>query len=178
MKVTERKEMIVVAKTISHCQGKGSLTEKSAALSETTSALVDNQTLLKHSAEKVSQIKDVDGIETGKTLIGGKVTVARKDYDKLADLAKKQIAVEHNDGKLHQQIDELTQENENLKDETTSLKKEIQTLRPFRFELSKVQNELRELKGKHLRVLEFIKSLGLVEKLQAFLNPRARGQRR
>ena len=36
----------------------------------------------------------MEEIATGKTLLGGKITVEEADYQKLTDLAKKQIAVE------------------------------------------------------------------------------------
>ena len=58
-------------------------------LAETSAALANNQTLLKENAEKVAQIKAIDSIETGKTVFGGKLTVAKEDYAKLAELAKK-----------------------------------------------------------------------------------------
>lgn len=46
---------------------------------------------LQVSAEKKTDIRSVEEITTGKTLLGGKVTVEEADYQKLADLAKKQI---------------------------------------------------------------------------------------
>ncbi len=69
------------------------LSEKNTALTETTAALADNQSLLKTSAEKVAQIKDIDNIETGKTILGGKITVTRDNYDKITDLAKSLFSI-------------------------------------------------------------------------------------
>ncbi len=156
------------------------LTEKSAALTETSSLLADNRTLLKESAEKVSQIKDVDGIETGKTIFGGKVTVAQDDYDKLTDLAKKQIAAESKEKFLKRRIttleiekSSLSSEKEQLTEQVAELKKEKAASNSFdsRIELAKVRSERDNLQRKLDRIMEFIKSLGLSEKLQAFLNP-------
>ena len=44
--------------------------------------------------EKKTDTRSVEEIATGKTLLGGKITVEEADYQKLTDLAKKQIAVE------------------------------------------------------------------------------------
>ncbi len=158
------------------------LTEKSAALSETSSALADNRTLLKESAEKVSQIKDVDSIETGKTLIGGKVTVSQEDYGKLTELAKKQIAAESKEDFLKRRISTLETENGSLSKEKEQLTAQVADLKREKaatnIELAKVRSERDNLRRQLDRIMEFIKSLGLVEKLQAFLNPRAQGQHR
>ena len=163
------------------------LTEKSAALSETSSALADNQTLLKESSEKVSQIKSVDSIETGKTVFGSKITIARDDYDKLTDLAKKQIATESQDNNLRLRITALETQNQTLTAEKEQLTEQNYALRAEngklqsvygQMTLAKLRSERDNLQRKLDRVMEFIKSLGLVEKLQAFLNPRARGQHR
>lgn len=163
------------------------LTEKSAALSETSSALADNQTLLKESTKKVSQIKNVDGIETGKTVFGGKVTIARDDYNKIADLAKKQIAAESKESSLRSRItaletqnQTLTTEKEQLTEQNYELRDENRKLQSVygQMALAKLRSERDNLQRKLDRVMEFIKGLGLVERLQAFLNPRTRGQHR
>ena len=163
------------------------LTEKSAALSETSSVLVDNQTLLKESAEKISQIKDVDGIETGKTVFGGKITIARDDYNKIADLAKKQIAAESKENSLQSRIAVLETENQNLNAEKAQLTKQNAELQNEngrlqsvygQIAISKLRSERDNLQRKLDRIMEFIKGLGLVERLQAFLNPKTRGQHR
>lgn len=69
---------------------------KNAELVEITAVLANNQALLKSTAEKITKIKDIDGIETGKTVFGGKITISQEDYVNLTDLAKKQIAAENN----------------------------------------------------------------------------------
>ncbi len=74
--------------------------EKTIALSETTAALADNQTLLETSARKVAQNKSINKIEIGKTFLGGKVTLSKEDYGTLSDLAKKQIADENKENEL------------------------------------------------------------------------------
>ena len=52
-------------------------------------------------AEKKTDIRSVEEITTGKTLLGGKVTVEEAYYQKLSDLAKKQIAVESKEKKAY-----------------------------------------------------------------------------
>lgn len=156
------------------------LTEKSAELLETSSALTNSRTLLKESAEKVSQIKDVDRIETGKTVFGGKVTVSQEDYGKLAELAKKQIAAENKEIFLKRRIatletekSYLSSEKERLTEQVAELKREKAAANSFdtRIELAKVRSERDNLQRKLDNIMEFIKGLGLVERLQAFLQP-------
>lgn len=163
------------------------LSEKSTALTETAAALADNQTLLKTSAEKVTQIKAIDSIETGKTILGGKITVARDDYDNITDLAKKQIAAESKETSLQSRITVLETENQNLNAEKEQLTKQNAELRNENVKLqsvygqiaiSKLRSERDNLQRNLDRVMEFIKSLGLWEKLQAFLNPISRGIRK
>lgn len=114
------------------------LTEKSVALSETSSALADNQALLKTNAEKVAQIKNVDSIETGKTVFGSKVTIARDDYDKLTDLAKKQIAAESKEEFLKRRISTLETENGNLSTEKERLTEQVAELKKKRLRLTRL----------------------------------------
>lgn len=163
------------------------LTEKSAKLSETSSLLADNRTMLKESAEKVSQIKDVDSIETGKTVFGGKVTIAQDDYNKIADLAKKQIAVESKENSLRLRITALETQNQTLTAEKEQLTEQNYELRAEngklqsvygQITLAKLRSERDNLQRRLDKVMEFVKSLGLVERLQAFLNPKTRGQHR
>lgn len=163
------------------------LIEKSAALSETSSLLADNRTLLKEIAEKVSQIKDVDRIETGKTVFGGKVTVSQEDYGKLAELAKKQIAAENKENFLKRRIatletekSYLSSEKEQLTEQVAELKREKAAANSFdaRIELAKVRSERDNLQRRLDKITEFIKSFGLMEKLQAFFHTNRREKHR
>lgn len=163
------------------------LSEKNTALKETTAVLVEKRVLLEASAKKVAQIKSIDNIETGKTVFGGKVTVSRDDYDKLADLAKKQIAAESKENSLQSRIMVLETENQNLNAEKEQLTKQNAELQNENGKLqsvygqiaiSKMRSERDNLQRKLDKVMEFIKNLGLAEKLQAFLNPKARGKHR
>ncbi len=178
-RVDEKKEE--VARLEEQCQ------EKTTALSKTTAALESNQSLLETSAQKVAQIKSINEIETGKTFLGGKVTLSKEDFGTLSDLAKKQIAAENKEDFLQTRITRLENENksltadkESLTEQNAELRKENGELRSVygRIAIAKIRSERDNLQRQLDRVMEFIKSLGLVERLQAFLHPKGRGIRK
>lgn len=163
------------------------LAEKSAALSETSSVLAEKQAILSECVHKVVKLNTIDHIETGKTIFGNKVTVTRDDYDKLTDLAKKHIAAESKENSLQKRIETLTSENrqltaekEQLTEQNTELRAENGRLQSVngKIALAKLQSERDNLQRMLDKVMEFINKMELVEKLQAFLNPRGRGQHR
>ena len=154
------------------------IAEKSSALSQTTAELADNQTLLETSAQKVTKLKSIDEIETGKTMFGGKVTLSKVDYGMLTDLSKKQIAAENRESELTAEIAKLKKENEEAAERNAALEQKVQEIYPLREELRKTKNELGSLKAMYKKVLDFIESLNLTQKLQEFLKQRARGVKR
>lgn len=163
------------------------LSKKNIALTETAAELADNQALLETSAQKVSQIKSIDSIETGKTVFGSKVTVARHDYDKLTDLAKKQIATESKENSLRTRISALETQNKNLitdkeqlSEQNTELRKKNSELQSVhgQIAIAKLRSERDNLQRKLDRVMGFIEQLGLKERLQAFLHPIERKTRK
>ncbi len=146
-------------------------------LAETSAALVDNQNLLKENAEKVAQIRAIDSIETGKTVFGGKLTVAKEDYAKLAELAKKQIAAENRERELTAEVARLKKENEAAAERYATLERNARQIYPLKEKLRVAENELGSLRAKFQRVMEFVEKLELTQKLKEFLNPR-RGMHR
>lgn len=113
--------------------------------------------------------------------------MARDDYDKITDLAKKQIAAESKENSLRSRITALETQNQTLTAEKEQLTEQNYELRAENGKLqlvygqmaiAKLRSERDNLQRRLDKVMEFIKSLGLVEKLQAFLNPKARGQHR
>lgn len=163
------------------------LSEKQNALAKTETVLAEKQAILDECIQKVTKINCIDHIETGKTVFGGKVTVARDDYDKLTEIAKKQIAAESKEDSLRERISELETQNESLTVEKERLTAQNAELRNENGQLqsvngqiaiSKLRTERDNLQRKLDRVMEFIKSLGLVERLQAFLHPMKRGVRK
>ncbi|WP_301069571.1 hypothetical protein [uncultured Bacteroides sp.] len=129
----------------------------------------------------------IDKMETGKTVFGGKITISPDDYDRLTDLAKKQIAAESQENGLRTRITTLETQNQALTTEKEQLTKQNEQLRKENGELqsvygriavAKLRSELDNLQRKLDRVMKFIKGLGLAEKLQAFLNPISCGRRK
>lgn len=163
------------------------LVEKNTALAETAAMLAGNQALLETSAQKVSKINSIDHIETGKTVFGGKVTVAKDDYEKLTDLAKKQIAAENKENSLQSRIkaletqnQTLTAEKKQLAERNTELQTENGKLQSVygQIAISKLRSSLSNLQRKYDKTIEFIERLGLTERLQAFLHPIERKTRK
>lgn len=147
------------------------ISEKKNIKARTETALAEKQDILSKSVEKVVKINTIDHIETGKTVFGGKVTISPDDYDKLTDLAKKQIAAENREGELTAEITKLKKENEKLSSENSSLRERIHNAWVERSSFSDLQKELDVLKQRYSKVIEFIENLGLKEKLERFLHP-------
>ncbi len=51
--------------------------------------LGEKREMLKAVKEKTAKLAEIDSIETGKTVFGGKVTVSQEDWQNITDLAKK-----------------------------------------------------------------------------------------
>ena len=143
--------------------------EKSSTLTQTAAELADKQCLLETSAGKVAKLKSISEIETGKTMFGGKVTLSREDYGALTDLARKQIEAEDRERELTVEISKLKKENEQAAEQIAAQKQEILRLYPLKEELRKVKNELNSLKLMFQKVMDFVESMELTQKLQEFL---------
>lgn len=147
------------------------ISEKENKKAQTEAALAEKQAILNESAHKVFKLDFIDKMETGKTVFGGKVTVSPEDYGKLTDLAKKQIAAENREGELTAEVTKLKNENEELFSENTSLRERVHNAWVERSSFSALQKELDALKQQYKKVIGFIESLGLKEKLEKFLQP-------
>ena len=148
---------------------------KSAELEITTNQLEINQQLLQATTDKVTQINDIDSITIKHTVLGNKVMLSADDYASVAVLAKKEIAAEHDTyekqteiTRLTEQVHELQAEQINWRDERSAFKRTIERLQS---QVSRLTNELNTFKAKYDRVMQFIESLGLKEKLDNFLHP-------
>lgn len=151
------------------------LETKSAELEITTNQLAINQQLLQATTDKVSQIKNIDNINIKHTVLGNKVTLSTEDYESVVDLAKKEIAAEHDTSEKDEKITSLTKQVHELqakqikwRDERSALKRTIDKLQS---QVSRLTNELATFKSKYDKVMQFIESLGLKEKLDNFLHP-------
>jgi chromosome segregation ATPase len=149
--------------------------DKSAELESTSEQLVANQQLLLSVAEKVTQIEDIDSISVKHSMIGGKVTLATDDYEKVSDLAKKQIVAENDNAPMVEEISDLKEQVKELQeeqavwyDERSALRRTIDSLKAQVKELS---NRLSVFKEKYNKVMEFIEKFDLKEKLDKFLHP-------
>lgn len=147
------------------------ISEKENIKARTETALAEKQDILSKSVEKVVKINTIDHIETGKTVFGGKVTISPEDYDKLTDLAKKQIAAENREVEMTSEITKLKKENEKLSSENSSLRERVRNAWVERSSFSALQKELDALKQQYKKMIEFIESLGLKERFEKFLQP-------
>ncbi|MGB4091312.1 MAG: plasmid recombination protein [Ruminococcus flavefaciens] len=79
--------------------------------------------------EKVSKKKvkltEIDSVETGKTVFGGKVTVSQEDWENVSDLAKKEVASQKQTKKLRKERDEAVQERDRLKTQLAAVSLEL-----------------------------------------------------
>lgn len=168
-------------------QLESAITEKQTALEQTSAAVSENQELIKQAAAKVSALNDIDGVQTKKTLFGGKVTVSKADFDNLSAMAKKQIAAESKENSLQARISTLEAQNQTLtaekerltakNDELCQENGELQSV-SGKIAIAKLRSERDNLQRKLDRVMEFIKCLELVDRLQAFLHSINRGMRK
>ena len=149
----------------------GEISEKENIKARMEAVLAEKQAILNESAHKVFKIDYIDNIETGKTVFGGKVTVSPDDYDRLTDLAKKQIAAENKEYKLTAENAELKKEYDALLGENETLREKVRAARSLQNSFSALQRELDIWKQRYKKVIEFIDNLGLKDKLEQFLHP-------
>ena len=149
--------------------------EKSAEFETITEQLTINQQLLQTSAEKVAQINDIDNINIKHTVLGNKVMLSADDYASVAELAKKEIAAEHDTSEKDEKITRLTEQVHNLqaeqikwRDERSALHKTIDKLKS---QVNRLTNEFSAIKMKYDKVMQFIEMFDLKEKLDNFLHP-------
>ena len=104
--------------------------------------------------------------------------MSREDYGTLTDLAKKQLASENKESELNDEIAKLKEENRKSVEKNDALTQEVRSLYPLKVALRNAERERDNLKAKFQRVMDFIESLKLTQKLQEFLQPVRRGVRR
>jgi len=149
--------------------------EKSAELVSTSDQLAVNQLLLQTSAEKVAHISDIDSISIKRSMIGDRVTLSTEDYEHISDLAKKEIAAEHDTAAKEDEIFRLTEQLQKLNKErvtwNTERSRVEKTIESLRTQVRELSSSLSALKAKYAKVMEFIEKFDLKEKLDKFLNP-------
>lgn len=114
-----------------------------------------------------TEIKSVEKISIGKTILGGKITVEEKDYKKLTSLAKKQLAKESNEKKLSNEVSLLQKENKNkeLQEINTNLSAQLQREKSMshRLSMKSLQAEIYELRRFKQKAKEFMKKRGIYD---------------
>ncbi|MDY5692965.1 hypothetical protein [Ruminococcus flavefaciens] len=75
-------------------------------------------------SRKKVKLTEIDSVETGKTVFGGKVTVSQEDWDNVSDLAKKEVASQKQTKKLRKERDEAVQECDKLKTQLAAVSSE------------------------------------------------------
>ena len=68
---------------------------------------------------------EIDSIETGKTVFGGKVTVSQEDWENVTALAKKEVTSKRQTKKLRKERDDAVQERDALKAKLTAVSSEL-----------------------------------------------------
>lgn len=71
------------------------------------------------------KLDDLDKLETGKTMFGGKVTVAKDDWENITALAKREVASTKQVRKLKKERDEAVQKYDELKDKYDTASEEL-----------------------------------------------------
>ena len=151
------------------------IADKSSELEITTKQLAVNQQLLLVTTEKVTQISDIDNINIKRSAIGNKVTLSEMDYNSIVELAKKELATEHDTAvkddeiyRLNEILQALNKEKALWTDERSALHKTIDKLKS---QVRGLTEQLSVLKAKYVKVMEFIEKFDLKEKLDNFLHP-------
>jgi len=146
-------------------------------LSELKQQRVIEEHMLKEASSLTTKIKNIDNIETGKTLFGGKVTVSSEEYENLVNLAKRQVAdvtkekkaVKENE-QLKKEVAALTKQNTAMSAELDELKKpkpatmSIKTLK----EEDRKMREREGIKSKLKKAESFIEACGLYDEYQRY----------
>lgn len=87
--------------------------------------LGEKREILKAVKEKTAKLAEIDSIETGKTVFGGKVTVSQEDWQNITDLARKEVASQKQTKKLRKERDEAVRERDELKAKLSAVSSEL-----------------------------------------------------
>ncbi len=95
--------------------------EKALALSERDEARAE----LDKAAKKKVKLDEIEGIEVKESMFGRKITLAKEDYDKLSDTAKKYVAMVKSAKKLKAEHDTAIQERDALRTQLAAASSEL-----------------------------------------------------
>ena len=156
------------------------LADKTSELETVEKKLADDQTLIQQSAEKVTVLIEIDSIDVKHKALTDKVTLAAGDYEKVADLARKQIVSEKENQDMIEAVDKLTRENDELLQDVAKLREINKTLVSEKSALQKTVDRLRDTlrsvqeevgywKARYGKVMEFLDVHKLRERFLEFV---------
>ena len=159
------------------------LADKNAELAGVTDNLAVNRQILKASAEKVSALVEIDAIEVKRKALSDKVTLSADDYEKVADLARKQVVSEKGNQDMVETVNRLTSENDELLQDVAKLREINKTLVSEKSALQKTVDRLRDTlrsvqeevgywKARYGKVMEFLDLHRLRERFLEFMGQR------
>ena len=141
--------------------------------------LGEKREILKAVKEKTSKLAEIDSIETGKTVFGGKVTVSQEDWQNVTDLARKEVASQKQTKKLRKERDEAVRERDELKAKLSAVSSELASYKKAEeqkgiFTREKLKKETRrisredELSRELRKAKAFISACGLSSDFQQY----------
>ncbi len=163
-------------KRLSHCQGKGSLTHnnrKFNAKNVDDAWTKNNIVFMLQPIEKAYERlfgTAVERYNAKQKRTDRKIKTSCFQHIFKRDIPQSVVtAAERRESELNAEITKLKKENEEAAARNTDLEQKVRSLLPLKDALDKAENELNSLKSKYKKVLEFIDSLKLTQKLQEFL---------
>ena len=126
---------------------------------------------------------EIDAIEVKRKALSDKVTLSADDYEKVADLARKQVVSEKNEQDMIETVDRLTSENDELLQDVAKLREINKTLISEKSALQKTVDRLRDTlrsvqeeigfwKARYDKVIEFLDVHKLRERFLEFIGQR------
>lgn len=152
------------------------LAEKNA---QVDTELAEKKAAIKAAEKKTAKLTEIDSIETGKTVFGGKVTVSSEDWENVTVLAKKEVASQRQTKKLRRERDEAVQERDILKEKLSAVSSELSAYKKAEeervlFSREKLKKEAKrisredELSRELKKAKAFISACGLSSDYQQF----------
>ena len=159
------------------------LADINAELADAEEKLYADRLLIQTSAEKVTALMEIDAIEVKHKALTDKVTLAADDYEKVADLAKKQVAAENDNAEMVEAVEKLIAENDTLSEDVAKLREInkklvseksalLKTVDRLRDTLRSVQEELALWKDRFGKVMEFLEQHSLRKKWEEWVKPK------
>ena len=141
--------------------------------------LGEKREMLNAVKEKTAKLTEIDGIETGKTVFGGKVTVSQEDWQNVTDLARKEVASQKQTKKLRKERDEAVRERDELKAKLSAVSSKLASYKQAEeqkgiFTREKLKKETKrisredELSRKLKKAEAFISACGLSSDFQQY----------